>query len=235
MMKTNYKISLAVVACACLTLTGTRATAITLNVGLSDPYALGVVVYNPQQGAGGQAATDQGVAGTFVDMYNGTITVNPYVVPSGFNNVDSTYTLSGNNFGAPPLTAPSLSGNVIASGVGSGAGNVQTVNIGGVDYAEITLGASGLAAGYGYLVARYDGQNSGTEVWDISGLANVTLYFPEYAQPSGTDLITGKYQITSWTLFNPNTPSVPDGGSTALLLGAALSLLGLVHRKFRSA
>jgi hypothetical protein len=101
-------------------------------------------------------------------------------------------------------------------------------------YIDITL----TGTGFGYLVARYDGQNAGAQVWDIAGLAaGTTIQIPQtaYVDASG-NLANGpmpgtpdKYQITSWTLFNPS--SVPDGGTTAALLGSALTCLGLLRRK----
>jgi VPDSG-CTERM motif len=75
---------------------------------------------------------------------------------------------------------------------------------------------------------------SGAVLWDIAGLAaGTTIDIPAYAQPtaSGTDLMEGKYQITTWSLFNPGSSSVPDGRTTVALLGAVLSGLALIRRK----
>jgi hypothetical protein len=38
--------------------------------------------------------------------------------------------------------------------------------------------------------------------------------------------------MTHWTLLNPT--SVPDGGATAMLLGAALGALGMARRFLKS-
>lgn len=92
-----------------------------------------------------------------------------------------------------------------------------------------------LGQGFGYLVARYDGQNAGAEVWDIAGLAaGTTIQIPQTAYVGSGHLLNGpapgttdQYQITSWTLFNP----VPDGGLTVAMLGAALTGIGLLRRK----
>ena len=117
----------------------------------------------------------------------------------------------------------------MASGVGSGAGNVTADGT----YAYITL----TGPGYGYLVAKYDGPNSnaGAEVWDIAGIAaGTTLQIPEFANVNSTsgDLQAGTYfQITSWTLLNPSTSNVPDGGLTLVMLGSALSGLAIFRRK----
>jgi hypothetical protein len=86
---------------------------------------------------------------------------------------------------------------------------------------------------YAYLVASYDGQNAGTEVWYIGGIAQGdTIYIPRYAYPSGTprNLVDGQgihqYQATGWQLLNP----VPDGGTPVALLGLAMIGLGFVRR-----
>ena len=39
--------------------------------------------------------------------------------------------------------------------------------------------------------------------------------------------------MTGWTLLNP-TGAVPDGGTTVMLLGAALGALGMARRFLRS-
>jgi VPDSG-CTERM exosortase interaction domain len=83
----------------------------------------------------------------------------------------------------------------------------------------INLGAGGL---YTYLFAKYDGPNFGSEVWyvgDLSGIITIPLY------GSGR-----QYALSGWTLFGPGVPGVPDGGTTAMLLGAALSVLGVARR-----
>jgi hypothetical protein len=87
---------------------------------------------------------------------------------------------------------------------------------GGLTVSQITLTGSGAY----YLVAKYDGPNGGAEVWDISGL-------------SGGDIINlpskaWRHGMTGYALFGA---SIPDGGATVLLLGAALSGLGVLRRK----
>ena len=95
------------------------------------------------------------------------------------------------------------------------AGNVQgkTTNI--------NLGAGGL---YTYLLAKYDGPNYGTEVWYVGNLSGV-ITIPAAA---------GRYDLSGWMLFGAGVPGVPDGGTTAMLLGAALSALGIVRRYIMS-
>jgi hypothetical protein len=116
-----------------------------------------------------------------------------------------TYNRSSSLYGSPyPAAVFELNSN----------GNPQTT---------INLGAEG----YQYLFAKYDGSSFGAEVWDLNGLTG-TITIPEFALPDG------HCQISGWTLFNGgDVPSVPDGGSTVTLLGAALSAIGLIRRKSR--
>jgi hypothetical protein len=85
----------------------------------------------------------------------------------------------------------------------------------------INLGAGGL---YSYLLAKYDGPNYGTEVWYVGDLSGM-ITIPATA---------GRYGLSSWMLFGPGVPGVPDGGTTAMLLGAALSALGVARRYIMS-
>ena len=86
---------------------------------------------------------------------------------------------------------------------------------------SINLGAGGL---YTYLLAKYDGPNYGTEVWYVGDLSGV-ITIPGTA---------GRYDLSGWVLFGAGVPGVPDGGTTAMLLGAALSALGVVRRYIMS-
>lgn len=83
----------------------------------------------------------------------------------------------------------------------------------------IDLGAGGL---YSYLFAKYDGPNFGSEVWYVGNLSGI-ITIPAKA---------GKYGLSTWTLFGPGSvpPGVPDGGTTVMLLGAALGALGMARR-----
>jgi VPDSG-CTERM motif len=71
-----------------------------------------------------------------------------------------------------------------------------------------------------YLFAKYDGQNDNSQVWNISGLTGI-ITIPADG-PNG-------YGLSGWILFGP-TGQVPDGGTTVMLLGAALGALGMVRR-----
>jgi len=85
----------------------------------------------------------------------------------------------------------------------------------------INLGAGGL---YTYLFAKYDGPNYGSEVWYVGDLSGI-ITIPATA---------GRYGLSGWTLFGPGVPGVPDGGTTAMLLGTALSALGIARRYIKS-
>jgi VPDSG-CTERM motif len=71
-----------------------------------------------------------------------------------------------------------------------------------------------------YLFAKYDGQNDNSLVWNISGLTGVLTI------PADGPLGHG---LSGWILFGP-TGTVPDGGTTVMLLGAALGALGMARR-----
>jgi hypothetical protein len=75
-----------------------------------------------------------------------------------------------------------------------------------------------------YLFAKYDGQNDNSVVWNIAGLTG-TLTIPGFG-PLG-------YALSGWILFGP-TGTVPDGGTTVMLLGAALGALGMARRYLKS-
>jgi hypothetical protein len=85
---------------------------------------------------------------------------------------------------------------------------------------SINLGAGGT---YLYLFAKYDGPNYGSEVWYVGDLSGI-ITIPATA---------GGYGLSGWTLFG-SAGSVPDGGTTAMLLGTALGALGMVRRFFIS-
>jgi hypothetical protein len=115
----------------------------------------------------------------------------------------------GGSFGTQTLyrttnTFGSLPSVVAATAV-SGTGTTINLN---------TLGT------FTYLFAKYDGQNDDSVVWNISGLTGI-LTIPQDG-PDG-------HGLSGWILFGP-TGSVPDGGTTVMLLGAALGALGMARR-----
>lgn len=82
-----------------------------------------------------------------------------------------------------------------------------------------------IAASYQYAFAKYDGQNAGWVLFDLADYGNV---LPRFSDIVWTNKQGEGYEISSYTLFNPIT--VPDGGSMAMLLGAALLGLGVIRR-----
>jgi hypothetical protein len=95
-----------------------------------------------------------------------------------------------------------------ASATGAVSGTGTTINL-------TSLGT------FTYLFAKYDGQNDNSVVWNISGLTGI-LTIPQNG-PLG-------YGLSGWILFNQTAPGVPDGGTTVMLLGAALGALGMARR-----
>ena len=86
---------------------------------------------------------------------------------------------------------------------------------------SVDLGGGGL---YTYLFAKYDGPNYGSEVWYVGDLSGI-ITIPAEA---------GGYGLSGWTLFGPGGQGVPDGGTTAMLLGTALGALGMARRYIKS-
>ena len=82
----------------------------------------------------------------------------------------------------------------------------------------VNLGAQGT---YDYLFAHYGGPGGGTaEVWyigDLSGVINI----PGIGFGHG---------LSGWALFTAPNGAVPDGGTTAMLLGVAFGALGIARR-----
>jgi hypothetical protein len=90
----------------------------------------------------------------------------------------------------------------------------------------VDLGATtnvDLGSGYLYLAAKYDGPNYGAEIWYVGGLTG----------PITVPATGGGYGLSFVYLYNPGStppPSVPDSGSTVMLLGTVLSGLGAARR-----
>jgi hypothetical protein len=87
-----------------------------------------------------------------------------------------------------------------------------------------------ISSGFTYLTGKYDGPNGGTEVWYIGNIAaGTTIDIPSNAFGKNND----QYGLSTVYLFNP-TGSVPDSGSTWVLLGVALVCMGAAKWKLRS-
>lgn len=173
-------------------------------------YLVGTVIPGVQGQYGGQVDRD-------VYMTNNLLSMS---APSQVSNFGDGALYSRTTLAAGPAATAT-------GGVPVTSGNMNIVN----GIVNITLTNT-----FQYLVAAYDGPNGGVAVWDISSFhVGDTIQIYAYAHPDSThpgNLIggtSGQYFITSFTLLNP-TGTVPDGGTTAMLLGAALGGLGLVRR-----
>jgi hypothetical protein len=96
--------------------------------------------------------------------------------------------------------------------------------VGAVSGTGTTIDLNAICGTFTYLFAKYDGQNDVSQVWNISGLTGVITI------PADGPLGHG---LSGWILFGPNG-QVPDGGTTAMLLGAALGALGIARRFLKS-
>ena len=82
----------------------------------------------------------------------------------------------------------------------------------------INLGTQGT---YAYLFAHYGGPGGGfAEVWYVGNL-NGSISIPATGLGHG---------LSGWALFTAPNGAVPDGGTTVMLLGAALSALCMARR-----
>ena len=82
----------------------------------------------------------------------------------------------------------------------------------------VNLGTQGT---YSYLFAHYGGPGGGTaEVWYVGDLSGM-ITIPGIGFGHG---------LSGWALFTAPGGAVPDGGATAMLLGAALAAIGIVRR-----
>jgi VPDSG-CTERM motif len=173
--------------------------------GNSSQYLVGTVIPGTQ-GGGGQAQRDAAMTNALLALGLG-----------GQVNNSGLYSRSFNNFGSLP--AATATGALLGTNIAEGTTPV-TVNLG---------------TGFQYLVAVYDGPNGGVAVFNVAGLTgSVDLY--RYAKPLANGNLLGSnvaaqgyFKMTSWTLLNP-TGAVPDGGTTVMLLGAALGGLGVARR-----
>ena len=107
----------------------------------------------------------------------------------------------GSALPAAPLGAPGVNNGQVV--INNGPSNSYSVNLG--------------AGGYNYLMIKW-GRSS--EFYDVAGLTG-TVAFSNDINQNG---------ISHFDIWGPGT-TVPDGGTTVVLLGAALSGLGLMRRK----
>jgi hypothetical protein len=105
-------------------------------------------------------------------------------------------------------------------------GTVGTV-AGSGDCTTNPSGCTSVGSGYDYIIAKYDGPNAGAVVYYLGG-ASMTL--PSDSSTIWLNTQSQGYGLSGWKGFN----TVPDGGSTATLLGSVLLAFGLMRRRFTS-
>ena len=123
-----------------------------------------------------------------------------------------------------PGTSGTFAGQTIARSINL-FGSLPTASAAGsFGGTGTTIDLNAIGGTFTYLFAKYDGQNDASQVWNISGLTGV-ITIPAFGP--------GGYGLSGWTLFGP-AGGVPDGGTTVMLLGAALGALGMARRYIMS-
>lgn len=86
-------------------------------------------------------------------------------------------------------------------------------------------------AAYDYVLAKYDGPNAGYVLFYLPKFGSHTL--PQYPADLWTTNPT-KWALSHFTTFDAEVEivEVPDGGSTAALLGVVLCGIGFISRRF---
>jgi len=84
-----------------------------------------------------------------------------------------------------------------------------------------------VGSGFDYVLAKYDGPQGGSVVWYLGGNS---FELPETSFGLWENTAGEGFEISHWTGFT----SVPDGSTTAVLLGIAMVGLGLAGRRFGS-
>jgi VPDSG-CTERM motif len=142
--------------------------------------------------------------GSVKDYINFMITLmNGQSVTHNFGQPEGSQTITRSNNNFASLP------QAVAAGAVTGSGTT------------INLGAGGV---FTYLFAKYDGQNDLSFVWNVAGMSG-TITIPALG-PMG-------HGLSGWILFPGGGQGVPDGGTTVMLLGAALGALGMARRYLR--
>jgi len=152
--------------------------------------------------------------------------------------------LISKNYPADPISSAGFINTLLDQPLGSGPVTIgantytRTLNdpLGG-SYPdamfEIDLGTSttiNLTSGDLYLLAKYDGQNWGSEVWYVGDLTG-TITIPQYPTKK-------KYGLSHVFLYTGDPAAarpVSDSGSTLALLGTAMAALGLLRSAISAA
>ena len=156
--------------------------------------------------------------------------VGAYGIDSGFNSSVANEILVGQHLldmaaGTTDPNGCSLSGPCYQTSNTEYSGTLT----GGIQSPDLGLGdhAYQVPAGYNYVLAKYDGPNAGYVLFYTGGAATTLSQYSYSIWSNGVD--QNDYLISHFTAFN----AVPDGGSTATLLGGALMAFGVVARRFR--
>jgi len=151
--------------------------------------------------------------------------VNPGAPASDANVVQYVNGILGLGLGGSAI----VNGNTVYRSGNTFSGLPGSVSaVGAVDGSQSQLTFT-MLAGYAFLSAKYDGQNGGTEVWYIGNIpVGTTIVIPSSAFGSGNS----QYGLSGTVMFTGGS-RVPDGGTTALLLGSALSGLAMIRRCFK--
>ena len=205
------------------------AAASTISLGLGAGGTLGdhIIgeVFQVNDLTGGQAVRDAAAINALLAVALGTRVCADGTAPPCGTTKDPEYYRSTTNFGTLPaaMTANAALSGPIADGGAAGA--------------QVMIN---LAQAYTYLIVSYDGNNAGAMVYYIGDIAaGNTLSLFKFAQPSddgnpnwghlSNDGRQTQYKMTHWTMVNPT--SVPDGGTTASLIGLTMVGLGLLRRR----
>ena len=183
-------IHIAAIALAVGVLAGLPTRAAAIDLNYGDTYDLGNVT--PPEPAG--PTDEEHYVNTLINHAAGTFT-------DVYGGVTYTYNRTGASCGTCP-----------AAVFNSKVDNPTVVN----GRVSIDLGTGGFT----YLLAKYDGPNGVSEVWNIQNLSGI-ITIPGFY---------GTYGISHYTLFGPGGAGAPDGGTTVMLLGTALGALGMAQR-----
>jgi len=162
----------------------------------------------------------------------------PLTTDLTFNDVHVVGTITPGAPADPADVASYINFMIALAPGGSGTFGGQTINrstnlfaslptanaAGSVSGTSTTIDLGGTVGTYSYLFAKYDGQNDNSQVWYVGNLSGIVT-IPAFG-PLG-------YGLSGWILFNGNG-AVPDGGTTVMLLGAALGALGMARRYIMS-
>jgi hypothetical protein len=124
----------------------------------------------------------------------------------------------------------SLGANTTSTTDANSNGNTEDYETSSTDYngtlsGGVDAGAILDVSAYTWVLAKYDGRNGGFVLFNVADAGGT---IPEFSNPLWGAAGTQQYQLSGVTAFGGT--SVPDGGSTMLLLGAALTGLGTLRR-----